>query len=603
VSYAAEPYSQFVEDLLTALTGGVIRERFIFTTESEPFRLSPPAPLLKSTLTAFGLSGGAYARFRQDVDFGITADWTVQWKAQKDGTPAAGAVWPDPGTPFFVNYEYKRPPEEAPPLTDRTPGSVTRLMAESFAREYAVLSKQLEGVYRAGFLDTAEGRDLDQLVALLGLSRRDRTYAAGIVLLSRATPAPADVFVPAGFLLSTGQPPPVTFETTEDRTLRRGSLSIEVPVRALQSGLLGVVDEGAITVIHRSILGIEAATNAQPTALSGATESDEALRGRARRALETSGRATTGALLGALATVPGVREKDVRIDEDHLQRPGVITLNVAVALDAQSCARVIDVIEQTRPAGVRVLHNLDCDSPVVGLTPPPNQVDDADEPQDSVSGSGLFFPGVVAAVLLPAAASLSAQDRAALKSAGEKAVAAVAADAGVGEALIYNRLIEALMSIEGVLDVQLELYPAGAPASGSRHRNLLPPRTLRVSLDPAEGGAFTVQVGGELVALDVTVQITLKGAGTLGDQVANTEDARMQIVAQLRDGVGGLSQITLAALSGLLAVSESYDATIVSYQADYVDAGVRVHPTSPTLSITDKERPFVRSVMVAGGGA
>ena len=41
-------------------------------------------------------------------------------------------------------------------LNDRNPGSVTRLLAESFAREFAVLSRQLESVYQAGFLTTAD---------------------------------------------------------------------------------------------------------------------------------------------------------------------------------------------------------------------------------------------------------------------------------------------------------------------------------------------------------------------------------------------------------------------------------------------------------------
>jgi len=85
---------------------------------------------------------------------------------------------------FFVNYDLAAQTGAAPLLSDRNPGSVTRLLAESFAREFAVLSRQLEAVYRAGFLDTATGRDLDQLVAILGLNRRDRTYATGTVVFA-----------------------------------------------------------------------------------------------------------------------------------------------------------------------------------------------------------------------------------------------------------------------------------------------------------------------------------------------------------------------------------------------------------------------------------
>src|SRR6202035_299333 len=192
VTYVAEPYAQFVDDLLTSFTGGVAREEVLFVPEAAPFLLAPPGPIVTSTLLVFGQSAGAYNRFRPDRDFTFTAEGAIQWKAGADGGPAAGAVWPDPGTPFFVNYDHRGPAAAAPLLTDRNPGSVTRLLAASVGREYAVLSRQLEAVYRAGFLDTAGGRDLEQLVALLGLSRRGRANATGTVVFARSTPATAD---------------------------------------------------------------------------------------------------------------------------------------------------------------------------------------------------------------------------------------------------------------------------------------------------------------------------------------------------------------------------------------------------------------------------
>src|SRR6185503_13197715 len=109
------------------------------------------------------------------------------------------------GSHFFASYELS-PGVQAPPLlTDRNPGSVVRTLAESFAREYAVLSRQLELVYRGAFIDTAEGRDLDQVVALVGVERRGRTFASGEVVFSRSTPSPADIFIPEGTLVSTAE--------------------------------------------------------------------------------------------------------------------------------------------------------------------------------------------------------------------------------------------------------------------------------------------------------------------------------------------------------------------------------------------------------------
>jgi hypothetical protein len=52
----------------------------------------------------------------------------------------------------------------------------------------------------------------------------------------------------------------------------------------------------------------------------------------------------------------------------------------------------------------------------------------------------------------PAAApSLTPDDRTALERAGEEVIRRFVADAGIGETLVYNRLVAALMSLHGVL--------------------------------------------------------------------------------------------------------------------------------------------------------
>ena len=45
MTFVAEPFGLFVNDLLMGLTGGVVREGFRFLPEEAPFRLDPPAPL------------------------------------------------------------------------------------------------------------------------------------------------------------------------------------------------------------------------------------------------------------------------------------------------------------------------------------------------------------------------------------------------------------------------------------------------------------------------------------------------------------------------------------------------------------------------------
>ena len=50
MSFAAEPYGVFVDDLVSSLTGGVTRERFTFLDAQRPFTLAHAAEALAATV-------------------------------------------------------------------------------------------------------------------------------------------------------------------------------------------------------------------------------------------------------------------------------------------------------------------------------------------------------------------------------------------------------------------------------------------------------------------------------------------------------------------------------------------------------------------------
>lgn len=607
MTYAAEPYAQFTDDLLSALTGGTIREQFRFLAEEAPYKLAASGAVVAGSVRVWGQVDAAYFRFRNPTDFSIGPDREILWAVTPAGAPAKDAVWPDPGSVFFASYEQLDAPRL---LTDRNPGSVTRLLAESFAREYAVLSRQLEAVYEAGFVETAGGRDLDQLAALVGVQRRRRLAAGGSVVFGRSTPAPADVTINAGTRLSTAEPPAMTFETTEDRTLQRGNLTVEVPVQALEPGPAGVVAGGAISVVNRPILGIETVGNAQPTRFAGSEETDDALRARVRRAHEAAGMATTGALLGALTTLPGLREKDVRIGEDYLAHPGVVKLTVALPEVPSETERVsminraVELIERTRPVGVRIEHNIDAPLPAGAATPGPGVVaEDGTEPVTlgATAGETLFMPVDVNVDLTPGLLALPPEARAELEREARATVDGFIDEAGIGEVLVYNRLVAQLMGIEGVLDVALEMFPQADPGA-SRRRNVMPdnPRVRPTT------GVITVSIGGALIMLDVTVDFALKGTGTIGDPATALEVARSEAASQLKDGVAALaagSTLGVGLLKSLVPSNDAYDLLNLHYHAEYVDAGVRINQQDVTLSLSGLERLWIRRVTLATSGS
>ena len=60
MTFAAEPYGVFVDDLLTGLTGGIARESFVFLATDNPFRLTPPGPVRPKTVRIHGIVKEAF---------------------------------------------------------------------------------------------------------------------------------------------------------------------------------------------------------------------------------------------------------------------------------------------------------------------------------------------------------------------------------------------------------------------------------------------------------------------------------------------------------------------------------------------------------------
>jgi phage-related baseplate assembly protein len=603
VSFAAEPYAQFVDDLLNSLTGGLSREEFRFLKDEEPYRLIAPGAIISSSVRVYGQASAVFRRFQNGTDYKVLANSTIDWQKTPDGKPAAGAAWPDEGTYFYANFDYAAPPGAEPQLTDRNPGSVTRLLAESFAREYAVLSKQLDGVYKAAFLDTASGRDLDQVAALVGVQRRTPTFAAGSAVFGRSTPAPADIVIPAGMRLSTSQPPVAVFETTESVTLRRGSLSAEASIQSLEAGQAGIIRAEVISIMNQPVLGVESVHNPQPTAFSADPETDPQLRQRTRRSLEGAGRSTVGALLSALTSIPGVREKDIQILEDPIARPGLIQVNVALpdALGDRKVKilrQVTELIEDTRPVGVRVFHNVDAPRPAGAAEPGPG-VEPAADDNPVVFGDAqpgqLFLLVDFIVRLRPALRSLSETDRAALERDAEKVVRSFVDDAGIGETLVYNKLVAKLMSMTGIIDVEIEMFPQADP-SKPRRKNLVPSSpTVR----PVAGN-IDVQAGGSLIVIDLNITVTRQGAAlqTPKETVSSVAAAEIleKVNAAFRKELP--AQISVNSLRALAGTSDQYTIKTLRYNVEFLDSGVRMQQENVNVLPGAGDQFWIRNVHV-----
>ncbi len=247
--------------------------------------------------------------------------------------------------------------QRIPQLTNFEEGSVVRSLFESFAVELATLYEQMDLVYQAGFVDTAQGAHLDRVVAVLGIKRNEPDFASGIVTFQRDPGSTETVTIPIGSLVTTKEdasqdPPKKAYLTIEEGNLAVGQNSVDVKVQAEVRGRQMSTDANTVIIMPLPVPGVKSVTNEKPIHFLGRDrETDEALRQRAKTALLASGRASSTSIENALLSMPGVRE--VRIKEDPA-KPGVIQIYVDGLTD-QNQSQLSERIDQVRAAGVYVL--------------------------------------------------------------------------------------------------------------------------------------------------------------------------------------------------------------------------------------------------------
>ncbi|WP_305044236.1 baseplate J/gp47 family protein [Geoalkalibacter sp.] len=278
------PYQEIVDDLLTAVVGGVVNEPLLYDVKEDLYPLAEPAREIRGIT---GTRERARHSFLKEIDFLFSeGDNAVVWQP--------GGARPDDETTFYVDY-FRR--ESDSPLTDINVGSVTRTLSEAIGREIATVYQQINQAYLAGFIETAEGTSLDLVVAILGVVRQTKDYAVGLATFFRDPAVDGNITIPEAVVLTT-EKGEAGFVTTQQRTLQRGQVRIDVPIRAGADfkGEAGKVAAGKITTLAATIAGIAKVTNFEATFLGAKDETDEELRARARAVLRALGKGTLAAL-------------------------------------------------------------------------------------------------------------------------------------------------------------------------------------------------------------------------------------------------------------------------------------------------------------------
>jgi uncharacterized phage protein gp47/JayE len=340
-------------------------------------------------------------------------------------------------------------------------------------------------------LNTARGPALDQVVAILGekYARKTGNYATGEVLFYRNSPAPADIFINDGILVSTMSGEPKTYETIQEKILRKGKKEISVPVRAVKKGQDGVTEAGTIRVMVQPVMGIDGITNPHEILPTGIEEADEELRERAKHALEAAGGTTSNAIKYALMSIPELSGKSINVEEDFSLGNGL----VKVTVDATSTEDLVNEIDrkifETRAAGIKVVHNLSTNKEGIYA-------------KLNVDFKEKFV--AVKVIMSLKDDSISSNKKEGIKGQVSSEIKAYFEKLKIGEPLLKNKLIALLFGIEGIKNIQVEFKDSkGANLADE----ILAESNERIKLLKDQPEEDNISEGGNSVPREIEVEI------------------------------------------------------------------------------------------------
>lgn len=244
------------------------------------------------------------------------------------------------------------------PITNTNYGSVIRTITESILAETDIQYYQLNQLFNAMGIDTATGEDLERLVAILGVTRKNATAAVDTVVFGRSDPATFDINIPYGNVISTlpdrfGKV--IEFYVSQEgAVLAAGQLAVDVTVTNRVAGLT-YVPQGGLSIMNTPIMNIEYVTNDHDIYGGSDAETDEELRARAKEALNLLGKGTIAALTTALKNIDGIADAVLVDMPDGI--PGTVNAIVvatSIPTPPDVDEEVDQVIADTKAAGILV---------------------------------------------------------------------------------------------------------------------------------------------------------------------------------------------------------------------------------------------------------
>jgi hypothetical protein len=194
----------------------------------------------------------------------------------------------------------------------------------------------------------------DSIATSFGFHPVEASHAVGEVTMDFKAPLTQDVIIQRGYRFSTlpvsGRV--VYFDCSEDTLARTGDLSMRVPVRCTEGGIVGNVAPNAIRIAVTPLVYVSEVFNEETFITGKVGESKEEYKKRFNQYIETLARGTLSSIQYGCLTVPGVSGAFV---EDSIGEVKVFAHDASGNLPTNLKAAIVERLIDYRPAGTEVV--------------------------------------------------------------------------------------------------------------------------------------------------------------------------------------------------------------------------------------------------------
>lgn len=303
----------------------------------------------------------------------------------------------------------------------------------------------LEAVYNAMNINEAEGQDLDNLAKKMGIKRFSGQKATREVTFEGDN----GTVIPEGFQVETDEKEEKVFQTTSEVVITNGSVTVEII--SVEEGSQNNVPANTIIKTTEVISGIDSVTNNQQTLGGRDRESDTELRQRYFDSLDRPGGSTTTAIRA-------------NILEETQASACIVLENVTMQVDSEGLPRksfesivyggtnenIAQAIFEKKPAGIE---------PFGSIT---EIVTDSSNNNHQIKFSRATPINIYFDMDLDTNGDYPLNGNEQVTEMLINYISSV----GVGENVIYNKIIDIIFNIEGINDIiRLKIGKVPSPTS------------------------------------------------------------------------------------------------------------------------------------------